>query len=35
LAENPAVAQVMHWVADLQVLQDELQGVHPLVLSKY
>ncbi len=35
LAENPAVAQVMHWVADRQVLHEEPQGVHPLVLSKY
>jgi hypothetical protein len=35
LAENPAVAHVIHWVADLQVLQDELQAVHPVLLSKY
>ena len=25
----------MHWVADLQVLQEPLQGVQPLLLSKY
>lgn len=35
LAEYPAVAQVTHWLADLQVLQEELQAVHPLLLSKY
>ena len=35
LAEYPAVAQVVHWVADVQVLQVELQAVHPVLLSKY
>lgn len=34
-AENPRLAQAIHWVADRQVLQVELQAVHPRLLSKY
>ena len=35
LAEYPLLAQVRHWLADLQVLQEALQLVHPLAVSKY